>query len=79
MSSILDDLPDPTRQGVESLRLLRDLFQDTARAAVVDGEAQMAAWARTIADRYALEVNIRARDRRALERWIADRRRPRDK
>ncbi|MGV0161365.1 hypothetical protein ACRU3B_18225 [Mycobacterium colombiense] len=74
---MIDDLPDPTGLGVGSLSKLRDLFQDAAIKAVGDNDAKMGAWARAVADRYALEVNIRARDRRALEQWIADRRRER--
>lgn len=73
--SILDDLPDATTLGPEALRLLYGLFQDTARDALADGDVGMASWARTIADRYALQLNIHAQQRRELRRQIDEQRR----
>lgn len=79
MSDPIDanDIPDPTTQTVEALRILRDAFQTAAIKAIADGDVEMANWARTITDRYGLELTRRARDRRSLEQWIADHRRER--
>jgi hypothetical protein len=73
----LHDLPDPATLGVESLRELLTLFQDTATAAARAGDMALANWARTIADCYAARLNENARLRRDLERAIAENRRRR--
>lgn len=70
MSMILDELPQPDSLGVEALRRCRDLFQDAAITAAREGDDVLANWARAVADRYALELTLRARYRRVVERWI---------
>jgi hypothetical protein len=66
--------PDPHRQGVDRLRQLRDVFSDAAIAAARDGDVAIANWARTIADRYAYEINERAQSARTLRNWVFERR-----
>ncbi|OSC22098.1 hypothetical protein B8W69_26970 [Mycobacterium vulneris] len=73
----LNDLPDPATLGVESLRQLLTLFQDTATTAARAGDMALANWARTIADCYAARLNENARHRRELQRAITDSRRRR--
>ncbi|MGD1204835.1 hypothetical protein ACKUVQ_00295 [Mycobacterium seoulense] len=70
--SILDDLPDPTQLSVDSLRQLRDLFQEAAIAAVGDGDVELASWARVVCDRFGFEINARVRGRHELQQSLAE-------
>lgn len=70
--NILDDLPDPTRLGVDGLRLLRNLFAGVATTAARQRDRVMASWARTICDKYSAEINERVRSRRELQRAVVE-------
>lgn len=72
-----DELPDATQLSSRQLRLLRDFFHDIAQRAARDNNPAMTDWARAVVDLYAFQLNVHTRQRRQLERHIAEYRRER--
>lgn len=64
MTGHLPPLPDPCSLTVDELRLVRDVFSDAAVRAARDGDTLLAGWARTVTDRYAIELTLRRRSAR---------------
>ena len=67
---MMDDLPEAEGLSNDELRKLRDFFGDTGQTVSEQGNDVIAAWCRAIVDRYAAELNLRAREARELQRII---------
>jgi hypothetical protein len=68
----LPDLPDPHKLSVYGLRVLRDLFSDTAVIAAREGDIALASWARTLCDQYSRALNQRSESARVLQQAISE-------